>query len=202
MKQPQKYTSRFFVKMPLYVQQWLRTKYMPADKRLEPVVIPWAGNEAGEIVYSRLVPNERMQKLTPICFSDEMFNMPLAHVPPEFLDRFPAEDCRPWFCAISIPEPHFFHGRWMGNDRFWQLSGDDAREMNHVLAAEFLDDISNFWEEWQRNFAIAHPGRKPAFWDSLMDFMEMYHIDFDLTDSLYREITRKKHLIKSLKRVK
>lgn len=201
MKQ-QEYIGRIFIKMPQYIQQWLKSKYQDSANRLAPVPLPWAGHPAGQIIFTRLIPNERMKKLTPICFSDEMYNMALDNVPPEFLDRFPAADQRSEFIAIAVPPPHFYDGRWIAGDRYWQLSGEDTRELNRHLSLEFFDDISNYWEQWSRNFSINNPNRRPTFWDALMDFMELYRIDFALTDALYREITRKKKLIKSLNTVK
>lgn len=192
------YVGRIYVKMPVYVQQWLRTKYQSLSSAGEPVEIPWLGNAAGRVVYTCLVPNEYMKKLTPTCYSDEMFSKNLDDVPPEFVSRFPTDESRQYFCAIALPKPHFFRGRFISDDCYWQLGKEDTKKFTRLLEKEFWDDLVTFWQDWKRNFLIQHPGMRPSLWDAVLDFLDMYCINPDVMDSLYRQISRKKDEIKML----
>ena len=193
-----RYIGRMYVKMPVYVQQWLRTKYQAPEDACSPIALPWLASEAGRIVYSRLIPNERMKKLAPTCYSDEMFSKCLDDIPPEFLSRFPSVDSRDNFCCIALPSPHFFSGKFISDECFWQLSAPDTKEFTSILEDEFWGDVGMFWQDWKKNFLIHHPGMHPALWDALLDFLDFYRVKPDVMDTLYRQLSRRKKDFPSL----
>ncbi len=188
--------ARMFVRMPLYVSQWLRTKYMPNADRLKPIRIPIA-HKAGRIIYTSLVCNANMHKLSPVCYSAQMFSIPIEEVPEEMRSLYPDEDVRKEFVAIALPGPHFFLGRWIEDTDTWQLNSSDATAFNTILLEELWSDIDHYWHHHKQQFRIDHPDRVPVFYDALLDFCELYNIDVDAVESMHRALRRRQKKLRA-----
>lgn len=187
---------RFFIRIPMYVSQFLRTKYMGADDVLAPIVLPWRASAAGEIVYKRLVCNAAMEKLTPTCYSAQMFNMDPYDIPESRVADFPSDDVLGEFSAISIPEPHYYNGVWIDDNEMMQLDQKDSHEFIQAVCNEFWNELDLFWNDYSAQFAIDHPGCHCSFFDCLLDFMEFWHVSLDEEEAVYRAVMRRKKKLK------
>ncbi len=182
--------------MPLYISAWLRCKYMPNDKALMPISLPWLTHPAGQIVYQRLVYNSEIKCLTHNCFSNQMFSMDLGDVPEDRLSDFPSNDAMKNFVAIALPKPHYYNGVWIGNEETLQLNGPDASKFVSIIIEEFWRDHDEWWAEKMKEFKKKHPDRHFSYYDSLLDFMEFWQIPFDYEEALYRAAKRRKEALK------
>lgn len=184
-------TSRFFLRLPIYTGHWLRTKYMRDSDRLRPVLLPKA-HPVGHLIYSSLVCNPGMKRLSPICYTAQMMGIPLQDIPPEERDLFPSEEERKEFFPMAMYEPHYFLGVWIEDNETWQLPQREATQAVASLIEEMWVDVERYWEEFQRMHRIQCPGTHPVFWTALLDFCEKYRIPLDATDSMLRAWKRRK----------
>lgn len=184
--------SRFFVRMPRYVGDWLRAKYMPKTDSQKPIVLPWRACPAGVVVYQRAVSNAKIRKLTAMCYSAQMFTMDPGDVPEDRQSDFPSDESMREYVPIALPEPHYYNGVWISDDETMQLNQADTQTFNSVLLEEFWEDYDRFWADYQAAWAIKHPNRHCSAYDSMLDFMEFWHIDLDNEEALYRASKRRK----------
>lgn len=185
------YTSRFYVMLPRYVGQWLRCKYMPKSDPYAPVDLPWLSHPAGRIVYQRAVDNAEIKKLTSLCYSSQMFNMDPGDVPEERQSDFPSNEAMRDFVAIALPAPHYYDGVWITDGETVQLDRKDTHRFIDALLEEFWSDQEAFWTDYQQAWSIKHPGKHCSFYDSVLDFMEFWHIDLDEEEAFYRAVKRR-----------
>lgn len=184
-------TKRFFVKLPRYVAQWLRTKYMSSTDKHSPIVLPWRACKAGEIVYKYAVSNAEIKKLTPMCYSSQMFNMDPGDVPQERQDDFPSDESMRDFIAIALPDPHYFEGVWISDDETMQLNQHHTKEFIDVIIAEFWSDYDKYLADAKAAFLIKHPDRHCSVYDCMLDFMEFWQINLDNEEAFYRASMRR-----------
>ena len=177
--------------MPRYLSQWLRTKYMRSSDKYSPISLPWRACKAGEIVYKHLMCNAEMKKLTPMCYSSQMFNMDPGDMPEDRQADFPSDESMKYFVAIALPKPHYYEGVWIGDDETMQLGKTDTRRFNQLLLDEFWEDYDKFWEDYQKMWAIKHPGLHCPHYDCMLDFMEFWQVDLNNEEALYRAVMRR-----------
>lgn len=191
-------SGRFFVRIPRYVADWLRTKYMPKSDEQAPIRMPWRAHPAGVIVYQRAVSNSSLKKLTAMCYSCQMFSMDPGDVPDERQSDFPSDETMREFVPIALPSPHYYNGVWITDDETIQLDQHDTQQFNHILLDEFWHDYDKFWSDYQTAWRIIHPDRHCSAYDAMLDFMEFWHINLDNEEALYRASKRRQAALKRL----
>lgn len=190
-------SGRFFVRMSRYVADWLRAKYMPRSGDQAPISMPWRAHPAGVIVYQRAVSNSALKKLTAMCYSAQMFSMDPGDVPEDRQADFPSDETMREFVPIALPAPHYYNGVWITDDETMQLDQSDTQKFNRVLLDEFWDDYDRFWADYQTAWKLRHPNRHCSEYDSMLDFMEFWHIDLDNEEALYRASKRRQAAAKA-----
>lgn len=193
MADPSKYRKgKMYVRFPRYIGDWLRTKYVSEREYYAPIRLPEMVHPAGQILYKHLMPNPKMKSLSVRCISADMFNLDPEIAPEDIRVGLPTQKTKKEFVAISLPKPHFFLGRWITDDSWMQLGATDTFAFVKIIENEFWEDFDDFWEDYCLLCHIKKTKGNPVFYDAILDFMELFKIDIDNIDALYRALKRRK----------
>lgn len=184
--------GRIYVKLPKYIGGWLRARYASPAECYAPVRLPETAHPAGAIIYKHLVANPGMRALTPRCISADMFDMDPETAPDDIRSGLPKGKCRDEYVPIAIPKAHFYMGRWIADGTWMQLGPIDAKNFIGFIEQEFWESFDEYIDDKKEYIRRRYPKRAFVFYDAILDFMELYCINIDDTDAMYRAAKRRK----------
>lgn len=185
-------SARMYVKLPRYVGSWLKTKYKSPDGYAAEVRLPEMAHPAGRIIYLHLTVNPKMKALATRCVTSDMYMLDPDAVPEDIRAALPYGDARRDFVSVALPKAHFYMGRWIADSPWMQLGAADTTEFVRLLNDEFWQDFDDYWADRVEYYKRRYPGKQPVFYDSILDFVDLFRIDIDDTDALYRAAKRRK----------
>lgn len=182
-----------YIKLPLYVHQFLRQKYCKggADSG-EAVRLNHEMHPAGQFLYQHLESNYKIDKWGMLSLSDQIFSLTPKIVPDEFADRLPSDEYRRFYLPFRIEEQHYFNGVLIPGDRTAQLKENNARVFRELIFNEFWADFDSYKKAWDASPEL-RKHHKVEMQQMIIDYMFSRDIDLDNLDALMRVIKRRKH---------
>lgn len=200
---PMNYPDYIYIKLPIYVQQFLRQRYSKegADGT-GPVYLNHQLHPAGVLLYRKVDSNANLEPWTTLSLSAQAYELCdlVNTTSPDTLPLelkgltkvLPATENKRFYLPLAITHEHMFAGRLIPSDKTAQLHHSDAQELRSIIFEEFWEDFDNFLHEWMEHPEL-HKGEETNEQAAMQAYMISRDIDLDNEDALGRVFRRRKH---------
>lgn len=173
-----------YVRVPMYIQGWLRFLYAESMDEHAPVYIP-RSTDYGWTLYAGAVANPLMGNIgRTLSCSCQIFHLHPDLAIDEVRPSIPSDEYRRFMMPVVLYEERFINGKYIPCDNTVQLSYKTAYRFNEQLREAFFNYLDAYDEDYRRKVKSTHSKYERS--QMLDEFMFRHDIDVNEKDALER----------------